>query len=288
MKPLASDLTVVIPSLGRDVLGRSIGSLEAGTVWPAQVIVVDQGTNHEIPTLLETIRARGLDIRWFRSDERGRARGVNRGIELTGTKYLAVTDDDCLADPQWIELMSARLRKHAGAIITGRVDAGEGVAMSVTEAVERIQRKPSLRFDRLSGGNMGVETNLVRRLGGLDEDQCLSTAEDGELAYRALRSGIPIVYAPEVAVFHLGWRDEGERAAQYDGYARSQGGFYGKYLRDGDMFIAARAAIHLLRSLRRWLLGRLGRRSEAARIGRAYVTGLLPGIVAGWRSSGKP
>jgi hypothetical protein len=42
--------------------------------------------------------------------------------------------------------------------------------------------------------------------------------------------------------------------------------------------------IHLLRSLKRWLLGRLRGDDEMASHGRAYVMGLLPGIVAGWRS----
>jgi GT2 family glycosyltransferase len=280
------DLTVVIPTLGRSILGRSLEALEAGTVWPARVVVVDQGNTPEIAALLEEVRGRGLETSWVPSAERGRSAGVNRGVEQAATRFVAITDDDCLGRADWIERMGDRLRQHPDSIVTGQVEAGEGkvVLSVVTSTRPTVQRKPALRFDRLSGGNMGIARELFERLGGLDEDTCLRTAEDAEYAYRALRAGVPIVYAPDVVVQHLGWRDERERSAQYDSYGRSQGGFYGKYLRRGDSFIALRVGVHFARALRRWGLGALRGNREIARNGRAYVTGLLPGLVAGWRS----
>jgi len=285
-----SDITVVIPTLGRDVLRQSLGALESGTVWPARVIVVDQGRHAEIAALLDGVKCRSFDTLWIPSAQTGRAAGVNRGIERATTRFVAVTDDDCLPQDDWIERLKMRLLEHPAAILTGRVEAGEGegVVSVVTDRHVRVQRRPALRFDRLSGGNMAAPKAIVDRLGGLDEDQCVRTAEDGEFAYRALRAGVPIIYAPDVVVRHLGWRDEQQRSAQYASYARSQGGFYGKYLRRGDLFIALRAGVHLLRALRRWALGACRGDSEIARNGRAYVVGLLPGICAGWRSTTAP
>ena len=140
----------------------------------------------------------------------------------------------------------------------------------------------------MSGGNMGMPTALRASVGPFDEDPCVRTAEDVEFSYRALRAGVPIVYAPEVVVAHLGWRGTEERVTQYLDYARSHGGFFGKYLRRRDGFIVIRAATHLLRALRRWLVGRLRGDRELALNGRAYVVGLWPGIVAGWRSAVPP
>jgi GT2 family glycosyltransferase len=91
------------------------------------------------------------------------------------------------------------------------------------------------------------------------------------------------MYAPEVVVWHYGWRDGDERAFQYKDYAYIHGGFYGKYLRKGDWFIALRALMHHVRALRRWLRGIVTRDQELASYGRAYLTGLLPGIIAGCR-----
>jgi GT2 family glycosyltransferase len=283
--PTDPDISVVIPTLGRGILRNTLEALERGTVWPARVIVVDQGRSSEVRALLGEVEARCFDTLWVPSAQTGRAAGVNRGIECVTTRFVAITDDDCVVHHDWVERIAGLLRENAGAIITGRVEADDaGVVLSVvTDREQYVQRRPALRFDRLSGGNMGFARTLVDRLGGLDEDQCVRTAEDGEFAYRALRAGVPILYAPEVVVTHVGWRDERQRSAQYESYALSQSGFYGKYLRRGDLFIALRAGVHLVRALRRWALGAVRGDREIARNGRAYVLGFFPGIRTGWR-----
>jgi GT2 family glycosyltransferase len=285
-KPVERELSVVIPTLGRDILRRSLEALEGGTVWPARVIVVDHGRRREIAAFLDEVKSRSFETLWVPSSQWGRAVAVNRGVRCAETRFIAVTDDDCLAGQEWVERMVARLQQHPEAIVTGRVDADDsGVVLAVVaDRTLRIQRRPALRFDRLSGGNMAVAKAVMMALGGLDEDRCVCTAEDGEFAYRALRAGVPIVYAPEVAVTHLAWRDEHQRSNQYESYALSQGGFYGKYLRRGDPFIALRAGVHLVRALRRWAYGTARGNRELALNGRAYALGLLPGIRAGWRS----
>jgi GT2 family glycosyltransferase len=131
---------------------------------------------------------------------------------------------------------------------------------------------------------MGVAVDSVRVVGLFDEDPCLRTAEDGEWSYRALKAGVPIVYAPDIVVEHIGWRDKSQRLVQYEEYARSHGGFYGKYLRKGDWLIALRVALHYLRAFRRWMKGLMKGDRELASCGRAYFIGLLPGIIAGMRS----
>ena len=63
-------------------------------------------------------------------------------------------------------------------------------------------------------------------------------------------------------------------------------GFFGAYLRRGDLFIALRIPVHLLRAARRWLVGILRGDRDLAINGRAYVSGLWPGLRAGWREGG--
>jgi GT2 family glycosyltransferase len=151
-----------------------------------------------------------------------------------------------------------------------------------------MQKKPRLMFDRLSGGNCGIAIEILGRVGLFDEDPCMRYAEDGEWAYRALRSGVPIAYLPDLVVAHVGWRDIDERLAQYRRYARSHGAFFGKYLRRGDGFIVLRAGAHLARALRRWLRGTLKSDPELAANGRSYALQLLPGIVDGLKSRRPP
>jgi len=116
----------------------------------------------------------------------------------------------------------------------------------------------------------------------------MPTAEDAEWSYRAWRKGVSIRYEPEVVVAHFGWRDVGKRVEQYSHYALSHGGFYGKYLRRGDLFILMRALAHFMRALRRWVMGKMKGDLDYALMGRAYCLNLLPGILAGMRSKIQP
>lgn len=284
-----TELTLVIPTLGRDLLRRTLEAVVSGTAWPARVIVVDQGRRPEVAALARELGARGLDVDYVPSEKTGRSAGLNTGIQRVTSRCFCITDDDCPPAPDWIERMGERLRRHPGCIVTGRAVAGEGEVQLavVTSEVESVQRKPSLKFDRMTGANVGMALDVYASVGPFSEDPCMRTAEDVDFAYRALRHGIPIVYAPELVVEHLGWRDADERGQQYRGYALSHGGFYGWYLRHGDVFVGARMAIHLLRSLRRWLLGALLGDRERARNGRAYVLGLWAGLGRGWRAAGR-
>jgi GT2 family glycosyltransferase len=284
--PVCDDITVVVPTLGRDILRQCLDAMAAGSMWPRQIIVVDQGRRAEVEAMIADLVARGLDARWVPSTLTGKSAGLNQGFRLVKTRFVAITDDDCIVAADWLETMVRWLRQEPDAIITGRVEAGDGeVNLAVeTSEVSSVQTRPALKHDRMVGGNMGLAMDTIVRVGGFEEDPCMRNAEDPEYAYRALRRGVRIVYTPDVVLLHLGWRDECARLQQYEQYARSHGGFYGKYLRRGDLFILVRVAVHLTRAGLRWLQSSIRGDAELARNGRAYVIGLLPGIIAGWRS----
>ena len=283
-RPTLDDITVVIPTLGRPILEECLSWIVAGSAWPGGLIVVDQGANSEVSGWIVALQSLGIDADYVPSTQRGRAAGLNRGLERVRTRFVAVTDDDCFVENAWIETMQEHMADNPEAIVTGRVEAaGEGVLVVVTSLEPAIYHRPRLKFDSMSGGNMGTSMSVIDRIGFFDENPCLRTAEDAEWAYRALRAGVPIIYAPEVAVQHFGWRDEGKRFTQYKDYARSHGGFYGKYLRQGDGFIALRAILHHGRALRWCVRGVMTGNQELALYGWYYLTGLVPGIIAGMR-----
>jgi GT2 family glycosyltransferase len=285
-----SEITLLIPTLGRDILRGTLESVLAGDRWPGRLILVDQGSTPGTAALAEELRQRGLDVLYVHSVRVGKSHALNLGIEQVQSRFVVITDDDCEAASDWIARLGDRLRRHAPAIVTGRVDAEEGeVQLSVvTSEVEAVQRRPALRFDRLCGGKLGMPIEAARRVGPFTEMHAMRNAEDTEFAYRALRAGVPIVYAPEVAVCHRGWRDEAQREDRYRSYARSHSAFFGWYLRQGDRFMILRITVHLLRSLRRWVVGAMTGDRESARNGKAYLTEFLPGLREGWRGGAQP
>jgi GT2 family glycosyltransferase len=286
----AADVTVVIPTLGRDILQHCLESIRRGSTLPGQLIIVDQGNTDTIDDWLATLSREGVVTRHLRMNGTGRAAALNRGLHALRTPFVLITDDDCEVDCDWLRVMAGCLREHPDRAVTGAVlSGGTGpVLNTVRDTRPSVAKRPRLTYDRLSGGNCGLPLDVLRRVGLFDEDPCTRFAEDGEWAYRALRNGVTIAYEPAARVTHLGWRESGQRLDQYRGYARTHAAFFGKYLRRGDVFIAARAAVHLARSLLRWLRGSARGDRELAANGRAYVTQFMPGLLDGLRSRIRP
>jgi GT2 family glycosyltransferase len=283
------EISIVIPTLGRPILEQSLYYILTGSAWPGCLIVVEQGSSPEVADYLTSVQAIGVRVKHVRSTQRGRSAGINRGLEQADTQFIAITDDDCFVEENWLNSMASILRQYPHAVITGRIEAaGEDVVVVVTSTIPSMQNRPRLKFDSMSGGNMGASLDTFRSVGLFEEDPVIATAEDAEWAYRALRKGVCIRYEPDVVLAHFGWRDTVKRVEQYRDYALSHGGFYGKYLRRGDFFILARAAAHFGRALRRWIRGAVTGDAELAMLGRAYCLNLLPGIRAGMRSKTKP
>lgn len=288
-KPVLYDISIVIPTLGRNILEQCLFWILAGSAWPGCLIVVEQGSNPDVAEWLKRVQEIGIRVKHILSNQRGRSAGINRGLEQADTRFVAITDDDCFVGEDWLMNMASRLRLSPEAVVTGRVEAaGEDMVVVVTSTIPSIQSRPRLKFDSMSGGNMGTALTVFKKVGLFEEDPVMATAEDAEWSYRALRNGISLRYEPEVVVAHFGWRDTGKRIEQYRHYALSHGGFYGKYLRRGDWFIMARATGHFVRALRRWVRGELKGDTELAVLGKAYSLNLLPGILAGMRSKMRP
>jgi GT2 family glycosyltransferase len=285
---IISEISVVVPTIGRDVVGRCLESIRVGTTWPARLVVVDQGENNQLLQWIDDLRSAGIETLHLRAPLRGAAAARNHGFRHVATPFVAATDDDCLVASDWLEKLVARLKRHPTAIVTGQVESMPteegGAAPSIFRGTsEEVHVRPLLRRDPLSSGNMGFALSLLSRIGPMDEHPSLRMAEDAEWSYRALRAGVPIVYAPEVRVSHLEWRDPASMATTYRSYARSQGSFYGLYVRRGDWFAASRMAFDLLRGP--WIIARglLTRNEMLLDIGAAYLRQLMPGFIEGWR-----
>jgi len=281
-KPIASDLTVVIPTLGRDCLRDAVRALANGTMHPVELILAHQGVPGALAAMLGEFAELGLKVQYVHSNQRGAAAGRNLGISRVGSRFFATTDDDCIADPRWVEEMHDALNTRPVEIATGRVLAGEPGAPSTSVSMQaRLFTAAPLKGDHFCGGNFGTQLAVFQDVGPLDETELVRYCEDPEWAYRALRKGYPIRYLPQITVTHLHWRDDSDMAKVYANYAHSQGGWFGRELRRGHLSFLIRLAYELIRGAKRWCLGAL--RGDYLRKvnGRAYVVDLLRGLAAG-------
>jgi GT2 family glycosyltransferase len=280
---IATDLSIVIPTLGRACLRDSVRAIATGSMQPVEIVLSHQGLAGSMDAMLREFSQYNVRIRYLRSDQRGAAAGRNAGIRSVTSKFFGTTDDDCIADFRWVEEIALALGRYPRDIITGRVLASEPGAPSVTTFdTPRVYKKFPLQGGHFSGGNFAAALTLFNDVGPFDESVLLRFCEDPEWSYRAMVKGYPIRYVPQVSVTHLHWRDDADMTQVYSQYAYSQGGWIGRKFRAGDLSFAAMLLYELARGSKRWFLGTL--RHDKLRIvnGRAFVIDLLRGVSAGW------
>src|SRR3984957_2530575 len=279
---IATDLSVVIPTLGRECLRQSVRAIATGSVRPGVIVLSHQGPEGSMDAMLQEFTQYGVPIQYLRSNQVGKATGQNAGIRAVTTRFFGTTDDDCIVDFRWVEEIAVALAKYPGEIITGRVLASAVGAPSVTTSeTPRVYRRFPLEGGHFTGGNFAASLALFNDVGPFDETPLLRFCEDIEWSHRAMAKGYTIRYIPEVTITHLHWRDEGATAQVYSQYARSQGGWIGRRLRAGDLWFVTLLLFELARGSKRWFLGVL-RRDQLRKVnGRAFVIDLLRGVGSG-------
>jgi hypothetical protein len=123
-RPVLSDMSMVIPTLGRPILEQCLYYILAGDAWPGCLIVVDQGASQKAAGWLEHLRRIGIRTRHIISEQHGRSAGINRGLEQVDTRFVVITDDDCFITVNWLTKMETRgcsknpIRLSPGALIS--------------------------------------------------------------------------------------------------------------------------------------------------------------------------
>jgi hypothetical protein len=92
-RPVRDSITAIVPTVGRPTLERCLQSIVTGSVWPARIIVVDQGSNPAAAAWLGRLDAVGLKTLRVQSMERSPASARNEGIQLVDTPFVAAIED---------------------------------------------------------------------------------------------------------------------------------------------------------------------------------------------------
>lgn len=201
--------SVVIPTFNRpESLRHCLDSL-VNQRFPRErfeVIVVDDGGALPAQTVVEGFKDR-LSITTWRQEWSGPAGARNAGALRARSKYLAFLDDDCYADPKWLqELATAFSATHSRSLLGGVIlNANpENVFAEVGEIILAV----NLRFSRpelgstyfFSAANAAASRHEFNEIGGFDAD--FRTAEDREFSDRWLHQGGSLLHAPLARVTH--------------------------------------------------------------------------------------
>jgi hypothetical protein len=210
-----SDVSVVIGNFqGESVLPACLDSLERQTVRPSEVIIADASSSDGSRAIAEERGARWIDL-----PNLGLGHLYNRGVEVTASEYVLLSNNDVAYDERCIELLCHALDADRSLFAADpRQVNWDGDRL--VHARTTLQRGslfhellPGLHLDLAVPADAPVATvtangaaMLVRRssfveLGGFDETFFMDM-EDLDLCWRAWLRGWGSAYVPEAWLRH--------------------------------------------------------------------------------------
>lgn len=201
--------TIVVPSYGRKRQLRTCldALVRQSFAEPWEVVVVDDGSPDPLAPLAAEFTGR-LHLRVIRQDNAGPAAARNRAVHEARGEFVALTDDDCLPDPDWLTKLVQAVRERPGALVGGTTVNGyrQEVLASTSQLIidmvyEHFNADPEHAY-LLTSNNMLCSRERFLELGGFDGSFPRAGAEDREFCDRWRMTGWPIVWRPEARVEH--------------------------------------------------------------------------------------
>lgn len=211
-------ISVVIPNLnGVEDLTKCIDSLLAQSLNP-HIIVVD---NASTDGSLELLQSKYKNVEVIKNQvNRGFSGGVNPGIKRAikkGDEYIALLNNDAVADKDWLKNLHSALSKNSRAgIATSKIIASNGKFLDSTGDFYTVWGLPFPRgrdeaelgkYDKktevfgASGGASLYRVEMLKEIGLFDED-FFAYYEDVDLSFRAQLTGWKIIYEPKAVAYH--------------------------------------------------------------------------------------
>ncbi len=286
------DVSVVVCTRDRpESLKNALASILLHFPEGSELIVVDQGRDDSVSSIIEDLAAPEGLVRYVRCRRLGLSGARNDGASHAANPVLVFTDDDCIVGPDWVNAWKGAFTAPGtavmgfGEVATAQHDPAQGF-------IPGFELVPGLYGPELfkkgigavgMGANMAVRRDAWEALGGFDESlgsgRKLAAAEDTDFAFRAVRAGYLVMHTGATPVVHHGFRPKGEASRLVAGYMGGIAAMYLKHARCGDGFaveLFLREGAGLFRNVLLRLASRqrpLGARSLAAylRVGMASM-----------------
>jgi GT2 family glycosyltransferase len=246
---------------------RVFGELEVPAAVDLEVVVVDNGSTDDTVAVVRDFAVRSAArVRYVHEPRPGLSAARNRGIAAARGTLLLFTDDDCLPAPGWAAAALRALRRDPCQIVAGRVELHDPSVARITIRTSQVAETLTSPYDLdgfLHGCNMAFGRAVVEAVGLFDTrfgaGGRLVSAEDTDLVYRALKTGVRVSYDPDLVVFHdHGRRNPGQVNKLLRGYRLGMGGLAMKHLLGGDIGPAKSCYWNLRSALRDYAEGKVG------------------------------
>jgi HAD superfamily hydrolase (TIGR01662 family) len=184
----ATDVTVVIPSVGRPSLYALLDALaESAGPRPREVIVVDDRPGSPAPPPI-AVPPHTLAMRVLRSKGRGPAAARNLGWRHARSAWVAFLDDDVVPDGDWLQRLADDLAEASHSVwgSQGRVRVP---APAYRRPTDWERSTAGLATAAWITADMAYRRSALAAAGGFDERFPRAYREDADLALRVMDLG---------------------------------------------------------------------------------------------------
>jgi GT2 family glycosyltransferase len=196
----------------KELLLQLLESLLRQTLPPeeCEIIVVCDGVTDGTNQRVRDLCQKHSHLRLVEQTQSGPAAARNAGAHMARGRYIAFTDDDCLAAPDWAEKLLCAFERTGAAAVQGRTTTDRPARSPLTHQVEVL----SPWFTAMQTCNAAYAKSVFDAVGGFDESFRFAHDEDADLAWRVEDAG-KMVFAPEAHIMHPPRRDTFSKRARW-------------------------------------------------------------------------
>lgn len=215
---MKTNIAIVIPNWnGKKYLKSCINSLLQQSITP-NIIVVDNGSVDGSPEYIERNFPQVKLIKL--STNHGFTGGVNTGIKEAirdGQDFVALFNNDAIADKYWLENLTQAMSKHKNVgIVTGKFMRDNKEHLDSTgdflttrglpfprgrNEIDKGQYDKSNYVFGATGGASLYRAKMLKQIGLFDE-KFFAYFEDGDISFRAQLADWKVYYEPKAVAYH--------------------------------------------------------------------------------------
>lgn len=211
---------IVLNHNGKDIIPQCIDSLIDQTYKDIEIIVVDNGSTDGSDSL---VAKRYPDkVKLIKLDSNlGYAGGCNAGIRAATGRWIALLNNDAVADPRWIAKMLARIkndgRNDAGMVAsrillmdsrdildnTGHLIYPDGLNVGRGRLQKDYGQYEAEDEALFPSGCAALYSKQMLEMTGLFDEKFFAYADDTDLGLRGRLMGYRCLYANDAIVYHM-------------------------------------------------------------------------------------
>jgi len=207
---------------GSATLRACLDSLQKLRYHDYEVMVIDDGSTEDIAAIIAAFP----EVRYLRQEHVGLSAARNMGAREASGEILAYTDDDCLADEDWLSHIAAGFddpkwvacggpnippapRHEIEAVVAAAPGAPAHVMLNDAEA------------EHLPGCNLAIRKAALNAIGGFREHY-RTAGDDVDICWRLRDAGWHLRFMPGAMVWHHRRRTFGAYLRQQRGYGHAE------------------------------------------------------------------